>query len=396
MKTSICILFFLLFSINTRAADPIFDEAWNEANSPSHLNVKRSKLEGLAKEGILAEENYPWSDGYWPLYAGGISQRWLNQKVTSKHYLDYLYPLLSIEQIKNYVTTGKPLPVAVEFLSPAEKYDLYVGNYSFPNVVSERNWIKASIDPHFGNVPSWMGWCDGWSAAALSEPEPGPIALVTNKDGIVIPFFTSDINALMTKIYSEISPEWTRTGAICKTTTDAIKYSADGRVEQDECRDVNPGVLHLLFTQYLGNANVSERKGFIADIDFSYEIWNQPVVGYRVLEQIVTDYDPKTDKRNAFRAKGTTALAYLKTQMLYVEEIAFHKEPTISKKAEYTKTINLEYTLELDKDGFIIGGEWLNNEFPDFVWAPYGTVTGNERLNYSVVKKLLEISRRRH
>ena len=64
-------------------------------------------------------EKRPWSGDYWAKNKGGIGYRW---KTDEKH--DYELP--TAEQVQSWT------PEQVDLLSPAEKYDLYLENTSFP------------------------------------------------------------------------------------------------------------------------------------------------------------------------------------------------------------------------------------------------------------------------
>ena len=56
--------------------------------------------------------------------------------------------------------------------------------------------------------------------------------------------------------------------------------------------------------------------------------------------------------------------------MSYVTEVAAHRAPLKQQYQDYTKTLRLEYMLELDAAGIVIGGEWASDNRPDFLWIP--------------------------
>ena len=66
----------------------------------------------------------------------------------------------------------------------------------------------------------------------------------------------------------------------------------------------------------------------------------------------------------------------------YVVESHASREPTGPQFSSYLRTDRYHYILEMDEDGRIIGGEWINgrsadgrgrfSEQPDFLWYPTG------------------------
>ena len=70
-------------------------------------------------------------------------------------------------------------------------------------------------------TPAWQVYCHGWTAASIAFEEPAPI-LVTNPDGLRIPFGSSDIKALLTYLQGEVvtSSHWGK---------DTIPYLKDTR-----------------------------------------------------------------------------------------------------------------------------------------------------------------------
>ena len=63
----------------------------------------------------------------------------------------------------------------------------------------------------------------------------------------------------------------------------AITYDGYGRPTGDdvECKDTNPGTYHVILTNYLGLRG----QAFAEDRTFDYEVWNQPIRGYRITQQ---------------------------------------------------------------------------------------------------------------
>src|SRR5690606_31047182 len=53
-----------------------------------------------------------------------------------------------------------------------------------------------------------------------------------------------------------------------------------GRPLDGDCIDTNPGTFHLLVSNFLG----LRQTGFVYDRTYDYQVWNQPIAGYRVTQ----------------------------------------------------------------------------------------------------------------
>jgi len=341
-------------------------EAWDEANSPTLMGVKSTDFGGMAREGFLPEERYPWADDYWATYRGGIAFRWQKKTAPGKDESAFTYPLLDLKQLQAMS------PSELDRLSPAEKYDLAYGRYDFPLV--KQQWDEArDLQREMGNIPPWYGICHGWAAASLMEAEPGERATLVNPDGLRINFFASDIKALLSKIYADGYHAETFVGKRCSTKLHEIPMDKMGRVVVPECRDLNPGALHLILAHNLGQKNPSLRRGFVIDIARDTEVWNQPVVGFKVLSSRRRVFDSKRDPKKTYRARNTAFIVDMETDLYYLSEGMPSKNPLRAANKRFQKTMRLKYSLELDRQDKIIGGEWTAGDHPDFLWR------GNKR-----------------
>ena len=58
-----------------------------------------------------------------------------------------------------------------------------------------------------------------------------------------------------------------------------------------------------------------------------------------------------------------------------------------------TEVRNLKYSLELDANYNIVGGEWYDNQaHPDLIWLPHDRPIYNSLIPYNQVKKILNRS----
>ena len=309
-------------------------EAWNPRNDPTTLGgdyqLKFSELPARGQVNTL-----PWSDDYWPDNKGGIAARWHGKGEA----FSYTPPS------KNQVQAMDVASLAA--LSPAEKYDIYKGRFDYPTVSRERQRThKSSAD--------WEGLCHGWAPAAILYPEP-QATLATSRDGIKVPFGSSDLKALLTYYQGDIADAPSRSlGERCDI--DLHKHPRHGR--DPECRDVNAGAFHVILANHLGLLG----EAFVADMTRDKEVWNQPVYGF-------TSKVVKTQEPSPGAAAGTAREVVVKTTVRYTQET----DPTwnaLNGSKDYGAAENAyQYRLELDEDGVILGGEWLEFDRPDFLWT---------------------------
>jgi hypothetical protein len=321
--------FFLLLSAQNAAAFSV--PAWNIFNEPSLITpVYEKKLSALPSAGSVPTENIPWSDSYWQNTWGGISYRWnagRGRQFTFRSPTPSFIHSLNEEQL--------------DALSPAEKYDLLEGHYDYP--------LTHRVYEQVAGSASWEGICHGWSAAALLYVEPAPVELV-NPDGIRVRFGSSDVKALLSYFYA-----WD-----AATPAHNLGLRCDGRRSPyDACgEDANAGAFHIILANEIGLKHV----GFIADVDPSPEVWNQPVYAYE--SSVISERGPS---RNS--AIGTDRQVLVETKMTYSEESVSQWEPVSGTEKFRHTTVVYRYWLELNASGEIIGGSWASRKRPDFIWT---------------------------
>src|SRR5690606_23843040 len=118
-------------------------------------------------------------------------------------------------------------------------------------------------------------------------PEPEK-TVVTNKDGIKVPFGSSDVKALLAMHDSYNSKGWNaRVGERCSANgkvpgeayPDKDKYPnppSKEQAEAPECQDINAGSFHIILANMIG----INSHGFVAEVDRFADVWNQPVTAY--------------------------------------------------------------------------------------------------------------------
>ena len=310
-------------------------EAWNKANDPIQLAQDyQLSFDQLPLAGETPKR--PWSDTYWPSYRSGIAVRWNGNDKTA---FDYTTPTADELSQMSFSEIAK--------LSAAEKYDILAGRFDYPLVTRERERTSA-------NRPTWEGICHGWSPAAINFEEPKSVT-VSTIDGVAIPFGSSDVKALLSYYQGEISNANFRSiGERCDVdisnlTPDQIPI---------ECRDTNAGAFHVVLTNQLGIM----KQAFVADVTIDLEVWNQPVHGFK--SKVVS----RNDGASPGAARGTVAEVTIETKMMYSVEVGANWDALNGTLSQANRIKTYSYRVELNAGGEIIGGAWISEDRPDFLW----------------------------
>ena len=382
------------------------EDAWDYRNDPTRLaNFVNKNLEydadTLPKSGEAA--NKPWPASYWPTWMDSTNHRWRSASELS--------PMEKFDVAFN----GWEIPVDFMDLRPFDPNnceagfdkEYYTSLGPAAGWMSERKGNKRSRDlyTHEGvnceeenPVETWWGLCHAWAPAANLELE--PIYPVT-VNGVT--FYPADIKALILVVYD--GTKSVILGGRCNTKE--VERDENGRIKDDACRDTNAGAFHVSLANLLGRYGMS----FQEDRTYNYEVWNQPILDYEVtqFEEIdeataagmliegATEY-PFNDDAKRFAEVFTT--------VRYITESHQEERALIPEIATYTRSDRYQYILEMDAEGNIIGGEWLQgrtnhtgwgvSEQPDFLWITTGPATNgrqNPHVGYDKVKELIELSR---
>ncbi len=374
VKSSFLCLLIILASCREPQRDSNLHEAWNPQNDPVAFgSFANTAFREIPKNGRLPQ--MPWSDYYWATFRGGISFRWQYSHPNTNDYRHFLYEIMQPDQVKNLSN-----PV-IAGLSPSEKYDIAMGRYDLPLTQRARQQMLNSVQN--GGIPTWYGICHGWASASVAEPEPQQPILVRNQDGQEVVFFPSDLKALISKVYADAQLNTRNLGQRCNENTPTSM--PNGRPAESRCRDVNPGSFHLALTDYVS----VQKKPFIADISPAHEVWNQPVTAYSFRYRNLRAFNAN-DPLAEYRAPGTTQLVDVVMTMEYAKEALPSTRPHGTRVDAHL----YQYTLELNSQDNIIGGEWQSKTRPDFLWAfsqtPSGEVAG---IDVAWVKDLILKSR---
>lgn len=305
-----------------------------------------------------------WSDTYWPIADGLLANR----------YAEPTFPQ-NKDWVANHASymTVPTFMIATDNLSPAEKYDLLVGDNSMGMTNYSWNNGKQYVE-RYGKVPGWMGICHGWSAANQRQmPIPYAPLELTAANGSKIRFYQSDVKALITMLWAKADVPTRFVGYRCSENP---PRDNTGRVIDEKCYDTNAATFFLALTNQLGIKN----RSFVMDATHDAEVWNFAVISYKS-----TYFNPQTmhqtddvkkamvpvnqftiDKFKHVRAPGTAYVVGVTMDVTHLNE-------TKPSHAVQTKvaTVTQRYVLdlELDANQNIIGGEWYIRTHPDFLWG---------------------------
>ncbi len=115
--------------------------------------------------------------------------------------------------------------------------------YDTPTVCSKRkgrNWGVCA--------QRWCGYCTEWSAATILFPHE-PARAVTGKRAT---FSVLDQKALLTLILTRSSLRTVTIGGRCTQADPSKNLDQYGRMKSAECRDLNPGIFHILLMNIVG------------------------------------------------------------------------------------------------------------------------------------------------
>jgi hypothetical protein len=324
----------LMATFSLKAAPQEINKPWRNISDPIIMGKDFNRFfENLPLEGEHADDKKLWSGDYWANVRGNINYRWNSQPPRG-------FNLVSPSKEQVMKMTLEELAL----LAPSEKYDLFTGRYDYPlkTEVSQRASPRASI---------WEGICNGWATASLNHDEPTPI-VAENPDGLMIPFGSSDLKALLSYYYAYINR--------AQTTHQVGLRCGRWPIGRDRCLDdINAGAFHIILANKLG----IQSRSFIGDMEEGHEVWNHPIHSYKSTI-IANDLPPAADS-----SRGTLKMVKVRSKVKYVSESERnHWSPVLGTSQQIYREKIYEYDLDLDKEGQIIGGDWKSSDRPDFLW----------------------------
>jgi hypothetical protein len=157
-----------------------------------------------------------------------------------------------------------------------------------------------------------------------------------------VTFKVNDIKALVTLVYNSSTSKFVSLRCNKDEAQEQIKYDGYGRPLDKECKDTNPGTYHVLLANYLGLRGQS----FVEDRTFDDEVWNQPLRGYRVTQQL------EVSGQDANKLVGVTAApGTVKTETFGIDAAAsgtWHHQPAYPVVAGTKIVVELSGTADAD------------------------------------------------
>lgn len=327
----------------------------------------------------------PWSGTFWADQKGSIAVP----------YMEVNFPNLNLNWGLNRQATFELRPelthdvveqlsdASVADLSPSEKLDLLIGNRGRNGRIEftlSRRIVEMVDEMASKNLTAaYTGICHGWAPASLYSTRPQRVFTVRGPTGHNIAFYPADIKAYISFAWAkaEVSNRDVKfTGLVC---TSSRTDSADRPIDP-ACSNVNPGFFHIAAINKLG----IKRQGLVMDRNWRREVQNQPFYNYRYY--LYSPIDPEkrpgfdvnqlkvavgsfTDPRAPYRSDRATHIVGVRMAMDYGNEIRpVHRNVEDASHDEHA-TLEMDYDLELDAQGNIVGGEWRGgSEHPDTIW----------------------------
>lgn len=358
------------------------------------LNIQRS---------ILPDNVKPWSSSFWPNRAGGIGVRYKNSDLregsrivlgTGNAQRVFENNLNELQQ-KLYDLSEEELGE----LSPAEKYDLLVGDTNF--TFSKQLFLKINENKeHWGATTFWTGICHGWAPASIHLPRPSKMLRLPILGGTrTLAVYPEDIKAMGSFLWANMANPASQmdSGNRCnqkypkidRNTGEVLSLVNFSR-QKDECRDTDPLVMHLVTV----NRIALMKRSFVVEVDFNAPVNNHPLSGYEIkffnlndfkkdgslAETIVPLSSLKKDILTNSRHPRATHVVGVEMKLLLAHWQNPKRMDTNSASDDTTLEDTIIYQLDLDAKGEPLKGHWRSARnpnsigkinFPDFIWNDY-------------------------
>ncbi len=372
-------------------------DRWDWRNSPERFTDDLVfDLEALPREGRA--EQTVWPSTYWPYYEDSINQRWNGRRELSpaekydKAFNGWEPPegFMDLRPFSRYRPKPEEQwdPEYYEQLGPLAKWvSDNLGNKQDRDAALEADGMPEDEWP----IETWWGICQAWVPASIHEKR--PLYPVTYNG---VTFYPGDLEALIIAPYYRTPARMI--GGRCNRGNDEeyqVERDEYGRAVNNECRDTNPGSLHVILANYLG----LQGRPFAEDKTYDYEVWNQPILSYEVekMEEIPVEKAMELLERTGdtyVYNEDAVKLYDVKVRVTYLSESEASVEPVDISRYERTDTYT--YILEVDDQGKVIGGEYYGasrSNHPDFLWDPERLRRSSvPYLDLDTVRMLLDLS----
>lgn len=369
MKSAVMTIALLTCSFASGLA---FAERFDRTNSPlffskftgTQMNLELAALPLKAK---IKDESLVWSGSYWPNQRGGTAFRWAHPNPNSSNALltKTEVEALSVEELSQ--------------LSPTELYDIAMGDYTY----TITNYVRSRVKP---NDQWWLGINHGWAQASSHYAIPKSTTVV-NPDGLEVPFSSTDVAALISlhEAYNySNTAAFAFAGSRCQVSGKVEGESTEQDINPNypsleeanskNCKDVNAGAFHIILSNMIG----IHSQSFVADLDRFGDVLNHPVKAYET------------------KLLNTVEVSKEDTALGIVKKIVVSTNMTVANTVEAGGPFDAElvktyvYILELDSEGKVVGGEWIGQSRPDFLWKYSRTEFNNRRIPLEGLNKIYQ------
>ncbi len=325
----------------------------------------------------LNSQRAPWAGNYFPMAKGGLANRWQDRR--GPQINDFSDINTGIDYFKSL--TQKQ----IDTLSPAEKYDILVGNYDLPMTKFELTHRGPLRDMP---IEHWEGFCNGVRCAGINLKEPKHAVNFKNPDGINIRFEPADLKALAGASYFYVE-----------------KYSQLGSPTRNTSAEDQPNaaVFDLAVRYFLGE----KKKSFVIDSHLQAEIWNESVVGFERNLSEPQFLDLEEQARFPWAVSKIRVKGFLEALgEIGISKVNGPTQKMVSDGSLLAK-VPIHYTLYLDSEGAARDGVWHNRSNAkrgvDFVWFGGGegaddqyrtNKNKNETIDFQILKRLIKKAQR--
>ena len=262
-------------------------EMWSSADDPALFSsVLEKQASALPDSGEAS--TIPWAGNYWPTYRDSINYPWAGAGSDAP----------STKYGKAFGVTGVEDAISsfrgIDSTNGKTCTDDSGCDATLTEVCAKRTGQTSGKC-----VQSWMGICHAWTPASILLPEPKHDVTLNG-----VTFHVQDIKALATLVHDNVTNKFVSLRCDKNDSKGEIHYDDAGRVVDSdrECRDTNPGTFHILLANYLGK----NHQSFIEDRTFDYQVWNQPLRGYKVNAKQPLTAQQANEKLGLTTVGGTT------------------------------------------------------------------------------------------
>jgi hypothetical protein len=295
----------------------------------------------------------------------------------------------------------------------AAKYDKYFDQGSQAEKWERKNHSCSNVDSSLRDgCNGWWGHCNAWSAAGIKEKEPRDTLRASRMD-----FTVGDQKAYLTEmwmnsgsLFAGLTQKSTPTGDWIWNPDSEIarRTNRDGSTYYEAFWDVTPRTFFLIFTNYVGIL----RQGVVVDRFTGEQVWNQPIVGYRILPISQADITREDRDGRSLWVVNMAMKFYWANDNVGPEHVSSgfdirrtSDSPSIDPPADDYSGRLLRFKLFVDGEisvgsdgklegaGRIVGdGVWYHQEHPqafvnidqshpDFIWRPTEIAPGEGSAN---------------